>query len=314
MNRRQVIKSTSLGLLALSGLDKTELSAFPANERRSFSKHWKINVFSKHLHWVGYDEMARIIADVGFDGADLTVRPKGHVEPANVERDLPKAVEACDKKGVEVHMMTTAIKTADDPNTELILKTAGSLGIKVYRLGWHRYDFNISIEKNINKFGEELKKIAELNTKYDIIGDYQNHSGITGGSPVWDIHMMLEIAKSAYLGAQYDIRHAMIEGLKSWELGLRLLAPKIHSIDIKDFEYEKSEKGWGVKNVPLGQGAVDFVAYFRLLKELGVQAPISIHLEYPLGGADHGHKELTIPGEKVIEAMRKDLTYLKSVI
>lgn len=313
MKRRQAIKGAGLGLLALTGLDKMDVQAFSPSVQRA-EADWKINVFSKHLHWVGYDEMAKISADVGFDGVDLTVRPDGHVEPATVERDLPKAVEACDKRGIEVEMMTTSITTADDPNTEKIIKTAGGLGVKVYRLGWQKYDFNISIEKNIQKFGQELQKIAELNAKYNIIGDYQNHSGMTGGSPVWDIHMMLDIAQSEYLGAQYDIRHAMIEGLKSWELGLRLLAPKIHSIDIKDFEYEKTEKGWDVKNVPLGEGAVNFVSYFKLLKALGIQAPISIHLEYPLGGADHGNKELTIPGEQVIEAMRKDLNYLKSII
>lgn len=313
MKRREVLKSAGLGFLAINGIG--ELYANPTKTPiKTTQNPWKISVFSKHLHWVGYDEMAKITSDVGFDGVDLTVRPKGHVEPASVERDLPKAVEACDKHGVEVEMMTTSITTADDPNTEKILKTAGGLGVKVYRLGWHKYDLSISIEKNIEKFGQELQKIAELNTKYNIVGDYQNHSGMTGGSPVWDIHMMLQIAKSGYLGAQYDIRHAMIEGLKSWELGLRLLAPKIHSLDIKDFVYEKGENGWGVKNVPLGEGAVDFSSYFKLLKEVNVHVPISIHLEYPLGGADHGDKELTIPGEKVIEAMSKDLTYLKSVI
>lgn len=313
MKRREVIKSAGIGLLAMSGMERMYANSI-GSELNTADNPWKINVFSKHLHWVGYDEMARITADVGFDGVDLTVRPKGHVEPANVEKDLPLAIEACDKHGIEVEMMTTSITSADDPNTEKILKTAGSLGVKVYRLGWHRYDLSLSIEKNIENFGAELQKIAELNAKYNIVGDYQNHSGMTGGSPVWDIHMMLEIAKSKYLGSQYDIRHAMIEGLKSWELGLRLLAPKIHSIDIKDFEYEKTEKGWDVKNLPLGEGAVDFKSYFKLLNELEVHAPISIHLEYPLGGADHGHKELTIPGEKVIEAMSKDLTYLKSVI
>lgn len=313
MKRREALKSAGLGFLAIKGISDVYASPIKT-AKKTDQDPWKINVFSKHLHWVGYDEMARITADVGFDGVDLTVRPKGHVEPANVERDLPKAVEACDNHGIEVEMMTTSITTADDPNAEKILKTAGGLGVKVYRLGWHKYNFNISIEKNIQNFGVELQKIAELNTKYNIIGDYQNHSGMTAGSPVWDIHMMLEIAKSEYLGAQYDIRHAMIEGLKSWQLGLRLLASMIHSIDIKDFEYVKTEKGWDVKNVPLGQGAVDFSSYFKLLKELKIHAPISIHLEYPLGGADHGRKELTIPGEKVIEAMRKDLTYLKSVI
>jgi sugar phosphate isomerase/epimerase len=313
MKRRQVLKGAGLGLLALSGMDSLEVNEFTSKKVKNNST-WKINLFSKHLHWVGYDEMAKITSKIGFDGIDLTVRPGGHVEPANVEKELPLAVEACDKKGVEVPMMTTSIITADDPNTERILKTASSLGVKVYRLGWHNYNLGIPIEENIQKFGVELQKIAELNAKYNIIGDYQNHSGMTGGSPVWDIHMMLDIAQSEYLGAQYDIRHAMIEGLQSWPLGLRLLASKIHSIDIKDFVYEETDAGWGVKNVPLGEGAVDFKSYFKLLKELNVQAPISIHLEYPLGGADHGNKELTIPGDKVVEAMRKDLNYLKSVI
>lgn len=314
MKRRQAIKGAGLGLLAVSGIGKMDANAFSSSTKTEYDTDWKINVFSKHLQWVGYEEMAKITADIGFDGVDLTVRPNGHVEPDKVETDLPKAVEACHKHGVNVEMMTTNITSVNDPNTEKIIKTAGELGIKVYRLGWNKYDFNLSIVRNIENFAKELQKIAELNAKYNIIGDYQNHSGMTGGSPVWDIHMMLEIAQSENLGAQYDIRHAMIEGLKSWELGLRLLAPKIHSIDIKDFEYEKTEKGWDVKNVPLGQGAVDFKSYFKLLNELGVHAPISIHLEYPLGGADHGNKELTIPGEQVIEAMRKDLNYLKSII
>ena len=157
-------------------------------------------------------------------------------------------------------------------------------------------------------------KISELNAKYGIVGDYQNHAGISAGSAVWDIQELIENLDAKWVGVQYDIRHAMVEGLKSWPLGLRLLSSKIHSLDIKDFEYQKTEDGWDVKNVPLGKGAVDFRSYFELLKELGVDAPVSIHFEYPLGGADHGHRELTIPGEQVIEAMTKDLKYLRSVM
>jgi sugar phosphate isomerase/epimerase len=271
-------------------------------------------VFSKHFQWVGYDEMAKLVSEIGFDGVDLTVRPKGHVEPANVERDLPKVAEAVNKYNIKMGMMTTAIKSADDKWTEPILKTASGLGIKVYRTGWYKYDYSISIPKNIEKFGAELQKLGELNAKYNIIGDYQNHSGTSGGSPVWDIYQMLEIAKSSHIGVQYDIRHAMVEGLKAWPLGLRLLASHIDSLDIKDFEYVKNDSGWDIRNVPLGRGAVDFKSYFNLLNELGVHAPVSIHFEYPLGGADHGKFELSIPREKVIEAMAEDLKYLKSVM
>jgi sugar phosphate isomerase/epimerase len=313
MNRREAIKNGLISTAALSALGAGPARVF-GKGHLSAGKQCKIHVFSKHLQWVGYDEMAKICSEIGFDGIDLTVRPKGHVEPENVERDLPKVAEACDKHGVEMGMMTTAIKSVSDPTTEPILKTAARLGVKVYRLGWYKYDFSKSIRDNLNEFRDELAKISELNAKYGIVGDYQNHAGISAGSAVWDIQELIENLDSKWVGVQYDIRHAMVEGLKSWPLGLRLLSSKIHSLDIKDFEYQKTEDGWDVKNVPLGKGAVDFRSYFELLKELRVDAPVSIHFEYPLGGADHGHRELTIPGEQVIEAMAKDLKYLRSVM
>ena len=313
MNRREAIKNGLISTAALSALGAGHARVF-GKGHLSAGNQWKIHVFSKHLQWVGYDEMAKICSEIGFDGVDLTVRPKGHVEPENVERDLPKVAEACDKHGVEMGMMTTAIKSVSDPTTEPILKTAARLGVKVYRLGWYKYDFSKSIRDNLNEFRDELAKISELNAKYGIVGDYQNHAGISAGSAVWDIQELIENLDAKWVGVQYDIRHAMVEGLKSWPLGLRLLSSKIHSLDIKDFEYQKTEKGWDVKNVPLGTGAVDFRSYFELLKKLGVDAPVSIHFEYPLGGADHGHRELTIPGEQVIEAMAKDLKYLRSVM
>jgi len=313
MKRRKVLKSAGIGILGFTALGQIPSHAYKtSHDVHKITR--KIYLFSKHLQWVGYEEMAKITSDIGFDGVDLTVRPKGHVEPANVEKDLPKAVEACDKYGLKIEMMTTAIKSADDPFTELILKTAAGLGIKVYRTGWYKYDYSQSIPENIKHFGVELRKIGELNARYNIIGDYQNHSGTSAGSPVWDIYQMLEAAKSTNVGVQYDIRHAMVEGLKSWPLGLRLLAPYIHSLDIKDYEYVKTGSGWDIRNVPLGQGAVDFKSYFNLLDELNVVAPVSVHLEYPLGGADHGKFEITIPGEQVIEAMVTDLKYLKSVV
>jgi len=71
-------------------LDKTPGSAEPKNDPDAF----KISIFSKHLQWLDYKEMANVLHEIGFDGADLTVRPGGHVLPDRVEEDLPKAAEA----------------------------------------------------------------------------------------------------------------------------------------------------------------------------------------------------------------------------
>lgn len=312
MKRRAAIKSIAIGSSALAGAASLSGNVFANKMAKPLNKR-TINLFSKHLQWVGFDEMAKIAADLGFDGLDLTVRPGGHVVPENVVRDLPKAVAAANKYGIGINMITTAIKSIQNPWTDTILKTASHLGIRHYRLGWFSYDEALSIPENLVSFAEALKPIADLNAKYDIVGDYQNHSGTSAGAPVWDIYEMIKDLDTEYLGVQYDIRHAMVEGMKSWPLGLRLLAPRIHTIDIKDFEWVKKEGKWTIHNVPLGKGAVEFKNYFQLLDELEVDSPISLHLEYPLGGAEHGKTAISIPREDVLQAMSRDLSYLRKI-
>jgi sugar phosphate isomerase/epimerase len=276
---------------------------------------FKVSIFSKHLHWLDYAEMAKVAAAMGFDGVDLTVRPNGHVLPEKVEEDLPKAVTAIRKEGMDVYMITTSITNAADPNTERILKTASSLGIRHYRTGYYMYDEKISIDENLSGFKEQLLKLASLNKKYSISGEYQNHSGGQYfGAPVWDLYGVLKQVNSPWIGSQYDINHATVEGAHTWPIGLKLLKPHIKSIDIKDFLWTKSEGKWQVDYVPLGEGMVDFKKYFGLLKQYGISVPISVHYEYALGGAEHGDRSLTMSREEVIAAMKKDLATLKNYL
>lgn len=256
--------------------------------------------------------MSKVAKEIGFDGLDLTVRRKGHVLPENVERDLPKAVAAMQKAGLKAEMMTTTITNIQDPATEKILKTASSLGIKNYRMGWLKYKDNEPIATQIEAFKPQLKELEQMNEYYKICGDYQNHAGTSVGAAVWDIWLLIKDLNPKWLGCQYDIRHAMVEGLNSWEVGLKLLQPHIQSLDLKDFTYIQKESGWTVKNTPIGEGAVDFKKYFQLLQKLNIKVPISVHAEYDLGGANHGARKLTIPAEKVIASLKQDLNRLRA--
>ena len=144
-------------------------------------------------------------------------------------------------------------------------------------------------------------------------GGYQNHSGRGVGGPVWDLYSLLKDRDPQYIGVQYDIRHATVEGAISWPLGLRLLAPWIKTIDIKDYIWEKDEKGsWKLKNVPLGEGMVDFKAFFELYKSFNIEGPVSIHYEYDLGGAEHGRLNPTMPLDEIKVWFKKDLDYLEN--
>ena len=280
---------------------------------------FKISIFSKHLQWLDYNEMSKTVAELGFDGVDLTVRPQGHVLPERVEADLPKAVEAISKAGKKVYMLTTAIDNADDPVTEKILRTASSLGIHHYRMGYGYYDKKRSVQESISIVHKQLEKLAKLNEKYSISGEYQNHSGDYGsgiyfGGPVWDLADALKRINSPYLGSQYDIYHATVEGANAWPVGLELISPYIRSIDIKDFFWSKKDGKWSSETVPLGEGAVDFKRYFGLVKQLNINCPISVHYEYPLGGAEHGSDKITMKREEVLAIMKKDLETLRGYL
>jgi sugar phosphate isomerase/epimerase len=275
-------------------------------------KSWKINLFSKHLQFLGYREMAEASAMAGVDGVDLTVRPGGHVLPGNVERDLPLAAKAVRDEGLELVMMTTAITDPADPETETVLATASDLGLRYYRMGYYRYDHSLNIEENLSLFRDKMSGLAILNARYGIHGAYQNHAGGYFGAPVWDLWQVIKDMDPQWTGCQYDIRHAVVEGARSWPLGLELLQDHIRCMVIKDFHWSMEQGEWEIKNVPVGHGMVDFEAYFKRLRELGTGGPISLHIEYPL----FPDRRMP-PGQKksmAIKTIRRDQESLKKII
>jgi L-ribulose-5-phosphate 3-epimerase len=275
---------------------------------------YTINIFSKNLHWLDYEGMAHAAAEMGFDGVDLTVRPDGHVIPERVAEDLPKAVEAVRKKGLNVFMITTAITAADDPFTEPILKAASALSISYYRMGWINYDEKKNMGDNLKDIHAQIGKLAAMNRKYKIHGGYQNHSGINFGAPVWDLAEALKNQDPNYIGSQYDVLHATVEGANSWPLGLKLIKSHVRTMDIKDFHWQKKENGWKAEVVPLGEGMIDYKKYLKLIKEYNIGGPFSMHYEYPLGGAENGAKSVTMPKENIFALMKKDLDTFKKML
>ncbi len=297
----------------------TESGTIPANLHTLDDDAFKISIFSKHLHWLNYSDMAKALSDMGFDGADLTVRPGGHVLPENVEIDLPKAVEALARNGKKVYMITTSVIDAEDPLSAKILKTASSLGIKHYRTGYLFYNEKNPVSSDLARFQQQLEKLAILNAKYSISGEYQNHSGNYGqgiyfGAPIWDLSAALEKINSPWLGSQYDVYHATVEGANAWSVGLRLIGKYIRSGDIKDFKWMEKDGRVRSVTVPLGDGMVDFKTFFIFLRENKIGIPLSIHYEYPLGGAENGSRELTMKKADVLAAMKRDLETLKKYL
>lgn len=304
--RKSLLAASFIPLMPLKNAPVKVPDAAPASRL-------KVHVFSKHLQFLNYADMADVAADLGFDGVDLTVRPKGHVLPERVENDLPKAVEAIRKAGIAHTMMTTAVEDASNKTDRKILETAAKSGITHYRMNWLPYPEKLTIPESITQFQDTIKELSLLNKKLGIIGAYQNHSGLRAGASIWELWDMVQKADKKHMGVQYDIRHAVVEGGLSWKNGLRLIQPEIKILAIKDFVWAKKNGSYVVENVPLGEGMVDFKSYFALLKQYNVNVPVSLHYEYPLGGAEHGGFELTVDKKVVFDAMRRDLKWLHAM-
>ena len=270
-----------------------------------------ICVFSKHLQFLDYEAMAEAAAEIGFDGVDLTVRPGGHVLPENVEEDLPKAVEAVKGAGLDVPMMTTAITDPADPLTEPVLRVASEEGIRAYRMGYLSYQDDLGVAESLEAYRPQMRELAELNAQYGLHGGYQNHAGTRVGGPVWDLWFLLDGLDPQHIGCQYDVRHATAEGGTAWPLGLGLLHPFVKTTVIKDFKWAEDDGAWRIQNVPLSEGMVDFPAYFDLVKEYGIEGPISMHFEYELAEEGASKEE---ERAQTVAAMRRDLETLRSML
>ena len=92
---------------------------------------------------------------------------------------------------------------------------------------------------------------------------------------------------------------------------MELVKNYIRTINIKDFKWAYTKGKWSTRNVPLGEGMVNFKEYFSMLDQYKYNGPICIHYEYPLGGAERGAKELSMAPDVVLSAMKKDLASLK---
>ncbi len=277
----------------------------------------KICVFSKHLQWLNVPDAADLAAEIGFDGIDLTVRHDGHIDPARCDEELPKAVEAIRKAGLEAPMITTGIVDAQSRYAEKILASAAALQIRRYRWGGLSLDARRSIPDQIAGYRPAVRDLAALNQHYGVCAMYHTHSGVgVLGASIWDLYLLLRDFDPNAVGVNYDVAHATVEGgLGGWRNSARLVAPFTRGLALKDFYWEKSNGKWQPRWCPIGDGMVNFPEFFAFLRESHFAGPIQIHFEYPeMGGAEDGKRTLTISRDRFKQMAKRDLGRVREMM
>jgi len=113
-----------------------------------------------------------------------------------------------------------------------------------------------------------------------------------------------------WAGYYFDPRHAVAEGGGgAWKAATHLVAPRLKMVALKDFFWRKTEKGWVIEDCPLGEGQVDWTWFGSVLREVHFAGPVSMHLEYEIGGSTP--RERT---RRALDAARRDLAFARKVL
>jgi len=287
INRRKFITAAATAIAITSATAK-------ASVRNPFC------VFSKPFQSLSYDDLADLIAELGFDGIEGTIRPGGHITPDQVPDELPKMVEALRKRNLELTIMASGINNANDKLNIQQLQVAARLGVKRYRMGYYKYDLKKPVRKQLDELRPTLKDLVALNKELGMQAIYQNHSGSNYvGAPLWDLHELFKEHNPKHLAVGLDMAHVTAEGTRSWPIQANLVRAHIGALYVKSFRWENNKR----RNCPLNEGIVD-PKYPRQLIKSGFTGPINLHEEY----INHRDPKL-VPQH--VEAIRKDVATLK---
>ncbi|HYZ83147.1 MAG TPA: sugar phosphate isomerase/epimerase family protein, partial [Bryobacteraceae bacterium] len=248
----------------------------------------QVCVFSKHMaQFAQPDALAKEAKKLGFDGIDLTVRPKGHVLPERVSTDLEPSVKAIRAAGLSVPMITTDLKGPDDPAAKPTLEAMAKLKIPRFKMGYLRYDKKTwSVRDALRDATPRIRGLGELSKEMGVQMGLHNHSGDSFGAAVWDFREVMQPLDQRSVGYYFDPAHATIEGgLAGWRLSLDIASSNLKMVALKDFYWKKENAKWVLTWCPMGEGMVNWPEVFGKFRAVGFTGPYSLHFEY------HGGEE-----------------------
>jgi L-ribulose-5-phosphate 3-epimerase len=263
-----------------------------------------ICAFSQNLIKVPYPQLGMIAQQIGYDGVDVTVMEGGHVNPRITNVDLVRAFESVRGAGLEVPMITTTITTINEQTVYPILAITGHTQVHLYRLGFWPYagssgagvNQTIDIPRRLAQVRSDLTALLALGKNYQMTAMLPNRAGGYVGEAVWDAQAIIGDMDPQLIGYYFD--PSQITG--DWEIALRLALPRLKAVALQDYTLVKDGSAWKMQMCPMGEGMVDFPAFFRILAEARYAGPVSIHQEYR--------------AQDELAAMNKDLEFVRKQV
>src|SRR5271157_1615667 len=259
-------------------------------------------LYSKQLAKVEYDDLGKVLRDLGFDGCDLSVEPGGHVLPEKAQADLVRAVLAVTDVGLYVPTITTSITSSGDPNIRMVLALAGFMGVPLFRPGVWKYNPTTEIEAQLAQVQGDIAGLAAAGRNSRMAMGVRNVAGDNVGGAVWDTNFIIRGLDPQWVGYDFDPGSAAAAGgVDGWWVALRLALPRLKMATLNDFTWTKDPGGaWKATPCPLGEGMVDWSRFFATLARAKFTGPLSIEVGYQPA--------------KEVEAIGRDLEFVRKQV
>jgi L-ribulose-5-phosphate 3-epimerase len=238
-------------------------------------------VYSQILRQVAYDELGLILRDTGVDGVNLTVFPGGHVNPANAGLEMFRSVEAITGVGLDVPIISTQYVNLNDTSIRNVLGVCSEMGVPLFRSGSWNYGNAPDLDTRLAEVQRDIFGLANIARAAKMTVVFQNLAGDAVGASIWDWHMILRGLDVATAGLDFDIGNATVSaGAGGPQVALRLAAPRIKAVTVRDFYWSKEGGAWKLTPCPLGEGMVDFAGFFSTLARAHFVGPVTIQMDY----------------------------------
>jgi len=263
-----------------------------------------ITVFTKPWKRLNAEELAELIAELGFDGIELPIRDGFQVEPENVESNLPRVSEAFSSAGLKIYSVAGNLD-------EMTVRACGASNVPILRT-MLKIESGATYRENVERFRSTCNKLAGTLEESNVRIGLQNHCDEYVSSSIGIMHA-IEPLDSEQVSAVLDLGHTGLEG-ELEEIAIDIAWDRLAMINLKNairYPDGKDSDGavqWKRTWVPGKEGFTSWKKAMDELRSRESMLPICLTAEYK---DENGN---ALEGNDVIPALKEDLAYLKGLL
>jgi L-ribulose-5-phosphate 3-epimerase len=231
------------------------------------------------LPGVDYSQYAAIASSLGFDGCDLLVERGGTVDPAQSPVDMVRSIEVITGSGLEVPVITTSFLSIQEPWARNVLALSGRSGVAYFRTGYSKYP----------------ERLAQRSVDLGGFVAYGRAAGIGLALPYPAAEPFVRGFDPNWVGYDFDPSQGSVQAV----------LPRLRTIVLRDLRKD----GDRLVPCPLGEGTVDWMAFFAALAHARFSGPLTIAPNYqapdPLDAIRH---DLAFARKLLDAAYQKELS------